>query len=381
MNFIYNAPTKVYFGKVDYDSLVTEIKQYGNKVLVLTGGESTQKIAEIFCDKLKDDFIITLKTGVKTNPEIEFIEKIACEEEKVDVILTIGGGSVHDSGKALAIAMTHNEKLEEYTTDGKISVSGITSRVIPIITIPTIFGTGAEVSPAALLKIENKKRVIFSTFIYPKATFIDCSFTTTLSKEMCIKASLDAMVQGIESLASTKAQAFSKRFSLSAIERVVSGLLKLENENNKMEIMEELALASIEGLYAVGQSTVGAAHAISDPISGRYNIHHGEAVGILLPYVVEANYPKAEKEYELVKLIFEEKLNRKFRTLSEALVGFYETIGFDRDALKSRIEKDKFSTDFEKIINESYNGDMEGNPREFNNEIIAHILNKAVGVN
>ena len=243
MNFIYNTPTKVYFGKMDYDNLVAEIKQYGNKVLVLTGGKSTLKIAENLSDKLKENFTVILKDGIKTNPEIELIESIASEVQKADVILTVGGGSVHDSGKALAIAMTHNEKLEEYTTDGKISVPGITNRVIPVITIPTIFGTGAEVSPAALLKIRNKKRVIFSTHIYPKATFIDCSFTTSLSNDMCIKASLDAMVQGIESSVSTKAQSFSRRFSYSAIERVVASLLALVRENEKAEIMEELALA------------------------------------------------------------------------------------------------------------------------------------------
>ena len=214
MNFIYNTPTKVYFGKMDYDNLVAEIKQYGNKVLVLTGGKSTLKIAENLSDKLKENFTVILKDGIKTNPEIELIESIASEVQKADVILTVGGGSVHDSGKALAIAMTHNEKLEEYTTDGKISVLGITNRVIPVITIPTIFGTGAEVSPAALLKIRNKKRVIFSTHIYPKATFIDCSFTTSLSNDMCIKASLDAMVQGIESSVSTKAQSFQEDFRI-----------------------------------------------------------------------------------------------------------------------------------------------------------------------
>lgn len=380
MNFIYNTPTKVYFGKMDYDNLVAEIKQYGNKVLVLTGGKSTLKIAENLSDKLKENFTVILKDGIKTNPEIELIESIASEVQKADVILTVGGGSVHDSGKALAIAMTHNEKLEEYTTDGKISVPGITNRVIPVITIPTIFGTGAEVSPAALLKIRNKKRVIFSTHIYPKATFIDCSFTTSLSNDMCIKASLDAMVQGIESLVSTKAQSFSRRFSYSAIERVVASLLALVRENEKAEIMEELALASIEGLYAVGQSTVGAAHAISDPISGRYDIHHGEAVGVLLPYVVKANYSYAEKEYETIKLIFEEKLGQTFRTLSEALDAFYAEIGFDRCALQREVDRTTFCSDFEELICESYNGDMDGNPREMTDDIIGDILNKVFGV-
>lgn len=379
MNFTYNTPTKVYFGKLDYDNLFAEIKQYGNNVLVLTGGKSTLKIAENISNRLKGNFSVILKDGVKSNPEIELIESIASEVQKIDVILTVGGGSVHDSGKALAIAMTHNEKLEDYTTDGKISVPGITNRVIPVITIPTIFGTGAEVSPAALLKIRNKKRVIFSTYIYPKATFIDCSFTASLSNDMCIKTSLDAMVQGIESAVSTKSQSFSRRFSYSAIERVITGLLDLVKGNEKTKIMEELALASIEGLYAVGQSTVGAAHAISDPISGRYDIHHGEAVGILLPYVVEANYSYAKTEYETVKLIFEKKLNQTFKTLPEALNAFYAEIGFDKYALQHEIDRTTFYIDFKELICESYNGDMDGNPREMTDDIISDILNKVFG--
>ena len=379
MRFMYNTPTKVYFGEMDYDALIAEIGQYGNHVLILTGGKNTYQIAENFSSKLEEKFTVILKKGIKSNPEIEYIERIAEEIQTVDVILTVGGGSVHDSGKALAIAMTHNEKLEDYTTDGKISVPGITNKTIPVITVPTIFGTGAEVSPAALLKIAHKKRVIFSTYIYPKATFVDCAFAVGLPKDMCIKASLDAMVQGIESLVSTKAQSFSKRFSYSAIERVVTSLLELASGNEKIEIMEELALASIEGLYAVGQSTVGAAHAISDPISGRYNIHHGEAVGIILPHVVDANYSYAEQEYETVKSIFEKKLNKIFGTLSEAINVFYDTIGFDRYALQHEVDRTAFHIDFREIICESYNGDMDGNPREMTDEIIGDILNKIFG--
>lgn len=379
MKFTYNAPTKVYFGEMDYDALTNEIEKYGNSILILTGGKNTYKIAVDLRGRLEKNFSIILKDGVKSNPEIEHIENIAKEVQTVDVILTVGGGSVHDSGKALAIAMTHNERLEEYTTDGKISVPGITEKTIPVITVPTIFGTGAEVSPAALLKIENKKRVIFSPNIYPKATFVDCSFSMDLSKDMCIKASLDAMVQGIESFVSTKAQSFSKRYSYSAIERVVTSLLDLVKGIEKTKVIEELALASIESLYAVGQSTVGAAHAISDPISGRYNIHHGEAVGIILPYVVAANYFYAEQEYEIVKKIFESKLNKAFATLSDALNTFYEEIGFDRYALQYEVDRTAFHIDYKDIISECYNGDMDGNPREMTDEIIGDILNKVFG--
>ena len=114
--------------------------------------------------------------------------------------------------------------------------------------------------------------------------------------------------------------------------------------------------------------------------SGRYDIHHGEAVGVLLPYVVKANYSYAEKEYETIKLIFEEKLGQTFRTLSEALDAFYAEIGFDRCALQREVDRTTFCSDFEELICESYNGDMDGNPREMTDDIIGDILNKVFGV-
>ena len=219
MKFFFNAPTKVYFGQINSDDLRNEIKNYGTNVILLSGGLATQKIANEIKSLLEQFCNVHEFNGIQTNPLIEYIELMAEKIVSADVIITVGGGSVHDSGKALAVALTHEQKLEKYMTDGELSVPGIKKDVIPIITVPTIFGTGSEVSPAALLKIENKKRVMFSSFLYPRATFMDYTYIRSIPQELCINSSLDALVQGIESLVSSKAQTFSKRFSYSAIER------------------------------------------------------------------------------------------------------------------------------------------------------------------
>ena len=103
-------------------------------------------------------------------------------------------------------------------------------------------------------------------------------------------------------------------------------------------------------------------------------------MGILLPYVVEANYSLAEKEYDIVKSIFERNLHKSFVTLSEAINSFYEEIGFDRFSIRDKVDQTTFCIDFKEIISESYNGDLEGNPREMTDDIIGDILNKVFGV-
>jgi len=379
MLFTSYTPTKICFGTLDYDSLSSEISGYGREVLILCGGKSTKKIAEKIADGIGKEFSMTLIDGIKSNPEIKLLEDTLNRIKKPDVILTVGGGSVHDSGKALSLGFTHSTDIEEYTTDGKLSVPGIHKNIVPVITIPTIFGTGSEVSAASLLRIDNRKRVIFSPYLYPKAAFIDASLADELPDSLCINAALDALTQGIESLVSLKAQSFSKRYSYSAIQRVISALLRLSDGQEKYGVSEDLALAAVEAMYAVIQTSVGAAHAISDPLSGRYDIHHGEAVATLLPYVCEANYGAASVEYDAVQDIIEEKTGRKFGGICEALLCLYEQIGFDCHMMGAKIDKAVFFRDFNEVIRESYNGDLDGNPTEMTDEIIRTILRKAVG--
>lgn len=378
MKFTYFAPTKVYFGEIDYDCLCSEIECFGKNVLFISGGDSTTKIAKQIISSINNEYKIELFNEIVSNPLATTIESIAQKASKPDVIISVGGGSVHDSAKALAILMTHEGYTEQYTTDGEFSVPGITNKTIPVITIPTISGSGAEVSPAALIRVGDKKRVIFSPYIYPKATFIDPQFASTIKKELFIKTSLDALVQGIESYVSTSAQDFSKRYSLSAIERVVKSLINFSSTNNKQCLLQQIALASIESLYAVGQSTVGAVHAISDPLSGIFDIHHGEAVAFLLPYVVDVNYQCAQNEYDEIKLIFDNYLGSDSKSLKESLLNFYKYIGFDYNAVANKLKANNIYKYIKQCIVDSYNNDMVGNPRELDDALIEEILNSAL---
>lgn len=376
MKFNYFAPTKVYFGPIDAEVLTTEIKKFGTKVLILTGGKATTDIAKKILP-LIHNCEIKIVSGISTNPTDSYLQEIKNHIEMPDVIISIGGGSIHDSAKALSIILTHTGDVEQFTTDGEFGVTGITNKVVPVITIPTIFGTGAEVSPAALIRIENKKRVIYSQYIYPKATFINVIYATYSSKDLCTKTALDALVQGIESYVSTESQSFSEQFSISAIERILKNLITKESAYS-VNALEQLALASIESLYAIGQSTVGAVHAISNPLSGIYNIHHGDAVGLLLPYVIDVNYSFAKEKYDRLQSLFESVLGNSFKSLHDAIIEFYIQAGFNYKSVSQYLNKQKIKGNLSQCISDSYNNDMLGNPRNLNDSLIQKILINAL---
>lgn len=378
MNFVYSAPTKVYFGTIDNVNLCSEIGRLGKKILVLSGGISTTSIAEQIVAILKNDFSVELYSGILTNPSAECIESIVKKASIPDVIISVGGGSVHDSSKILSILYTHIGTIEQFTTDGNLGPSSLTNKTLPLITIPTIFGSGAEVSPAALVRINNKKKVVFNPYGYPRTTFINPIYGSTLSRKCCINTALDALVQGVESFVSTKGQDFSRRFSCSAIERVIRSLLELDNPENSPKVLEQLALASIESLYAVGQATVGAVHAISDPLSGIFNLHHGEAVGLLFPQVVEVNYHSAKEQYDYIQKLFDKNLGIKSTSLSNAIIEFYNQIGFDYKSIAKELNTCGIKDKLQYCIQDSYNGDMDGNPCDLNDLLIAEILEKSL---
>jgi len=383
MNFTYSAPTKVFFGKIEYSNLCSELSHYGNNVLVVTGGVSTCSIAKKVCDGIQKNsskINIQIISGITSNPRASYIEQSAHSAAVPDVILSIGGGSVHDAAKVLAVLLTHPGITQQYTTDGEYSVPGITDKTLPVITIPTVSGTGSEVSPAALVRIDSKKKVVFSPYLYPKTTFINPLYATSVPKQTFINTALDALVQGIESYVSTNAQDFSKRFSISAIERILKYLPSIKEENISTELYEQCALASIESLYAVGQSTVGAVHAISDPLSGIFDLHHGEAVGFLLPYVVAENYAAASKQYNRIHVLFNNILDIKGQTLQDSIFEFYNIIGFDCGLIAEKLIRVGIKDKVSACVNDSFNGDMEGNPQLMDVTLVEKILKNSIGM-
>lgn len=174
-------PTRVVFGNNALNEIVKIIQTYGNNVFIVCGNSFPARNESNLLFSLLERSSIHYEVfnEVTTNPTEDTIRKgvTALKEMQNSVIISVGGGSAHDAAKAMKLRYSHSsDNLIDYTVTGKYSVPGISNNMIPHITVPTISGTGAEVSPASLVRIENQKHIIYSPYLYPIAYVVDTIF-------------------------------------------------------------------------------------------------------------------------------------------------------------------------------------------------------------
>lgn len=377
MKFNYVNTTKVFF-----TDRLEEIGDYiasmnYRRPLIITGCTySAMKANDIVNTLSCDEYKII--SGVSTNANCDFVKENlkSVSDFLPDVIITVGGGSVHDTGKAISVMLYSDDKadIEDYTVDGKLSVPGI-KKTLPIITIPTLVGSGAEVSPAALIQIGNKKRVMFSTLLHPTATFVNNSFLETLSINKISRSAFDSLVQALEGFISTSANAISDAFAIQTISYFNEVYLSLKEDKVTMKEYEKLSVASIFSSYVCSTASVGAIHALSDPISGRYNIHHGSALAMVAVYVLKYNLEavdddKVEKLDNMLFNVTSSQENVRTRVI-EKIANIIVELHLLENVEKIRADKETIKL----MCKESFNPDMAGNPYEYSEEEVALIFN------
>lgn len=375
MQFNYQNTTKLYFTKELAEDLQLFLNSnHYEKALVISGGKSTTKLAQDLLKKLATSY--KLCSGVQTNPLSETVEQIVAEAKNYnpDVIITVGGGSVHDTGKAVAILYyDEGHSTEDYTVNGSLSVPGI-KRTLPVITIPTIYGSGAEVSPAALIRIGNEKRVIFSPLLHPLASFIDTDLTKGLKIDQVARSAFDALIQALEGFVSLSSNNISNAFARITIEYFNDCIPALKKGILSNDELEKIAIASIFSSYVCSTASVGAIHAISDPISGRFNIHHGTALAMVATDVLKKNLSVTPETAisELDRMLSNvlSTNDSLYERVIDKISNIILSLGLLENIETTHISKDVLSC----MVKESFNGDMVGNPYEFSENEIEEIL-------
>lgn len=197
-NFCYSNPTKIYFGDNSLNYLNDELKNYGKVVMLIYGGGSIKKNG--IYDKVieilnKNNKTIVEDAGVMPNPTKEKLyegAKIA-KENKVDLILAVGGGSVIDYAKAVSVsAFCNSDPWEKYY----LKMEDVDNKIIPVGCILTMAGTGSEMNggavitdPVSHLKIGH----VFKDNVFPKFSILNPTFTFTVPKYQMIAGIYDIM--------------------------------------------------------------------------------------------------------------------------------------------------------------------------------------------
>lgn len=209
--------------------------------------------------------------------------------EQCDGLVGVGGGSVLDTAKAVAVSKTNPGPLTEYAGLGKVK-----NPPLPVVAIPTTAGTGSEVSYWAVLTNDDTalKFSIGGQLVFPKVAICDPELTMTLPSPLTASTGMDALTHAIESYVNNATQPISQALSLRAVELIGTYLRGAAVNGRDREARYGMMLASTLAGIAMNPTRLGIAHALAMPLgSWDLKIPHGVANAILLPNVMEFNLP------------------------------------------------------------------------------------------
>ena len=287
-NFDYCTPTRLIFGKGVVEQLPAVMAQFGKKVLLTYGGGSIKKIGlyQKVLELLKDFEIVEL-SGIQPNPKYDpsVLEGVRlCKEHKVEVILAVGGGSVLDCSKAIATGACYDGDpwdLISYKVKAQAS--------IPIVDIITLAATGSEFDPGGVIsRTETNDKIGYvDPLNYPKVSFLDPTYTFTVSRKQTAAGIADAMNHTMEQYFAEDTTLLNDGFCESMLRSLmVNGRKCLENPED-YTARAEMMLCCTYGcnrILSLGNSQSGwPCHGIEHALSAYYDITHGEGLAIITP--------------------------------------------------------------------------------------------------
>jgi alcohol dehydrogenase class IV len=289
MSFEFAAPTRIIFGEGRVDDAAKLAAGMGSRALVVEGRSGR---GERLVHQLREQGIPTATLRVSSEPTVSLVEQGTADarRERCDVVLALGGGSVIDTGKAIAVLLTNDAPVRDY-----LEVVGkgrpLANRGAPFVAIPTTAGTGAEVTRNAVLMAEEEgvKVSLRSALMLPTVALIDPALTYSLPPAITASTGLDALTQCIEPFVSPNASPLSDAVAREGIRRAAGALRRAYRDGADVDARRDMAVASLCGGLALANAKLGAVHGFAAPLGGMFPIPHGVACARLLPSVAEIN--------------------------------------------------------------------------------------------
>ena len=226
--------------------------------------------------------------GIDIEPTLETLEKClkSVGKGKFDAVIGLGGGSSIDVAKIMAAMLANQGSFQDYMGIEKVPRPGV-----PMIMIPTTAGTGAEVTPNALLidKKERVKKAFVSSYLIPDVAIVDPELTISLPQNVTAATGMDALTHCLESFISLRATPVTELFSLEGIRCISGSLREAYTNGGNTEARYGMSLGSLYGGIALTNAGTVAVHALAYPIGGRFGVSHGMSNAIMLPYVMKFN--------------------------------------------------------------------------------------------
>lgn len=302
MPFEITSPSIIHCGAGTFGKIADETARFGKRAAIVTGAHlvHSQRVADLYEDLRKRGVHASIAEPITEEPTVEMVDELTAflREERTEVVISIGGGSVIDTAKAAAAMATNDGTTEAY----QLKRREITNPPLQQIVVPTTAGTGSEATRVSVLTNNALaiKRSISHPLMTPNIAILDPEVTVSLSLRMTTLTAMDAFSHAIESAVSLKADSYTRHIGLAAIEQLSKGLPVCQKSPHDLDAR----LACLQGSCFAGlamQNGLGASHSLAPAVCIVGKMRHSEAIAALLPHVIELSERERPGVYDDVK--------------------------------------------------------------------------------
>jgi alcohol dehydrogenase class IV len=290
MRFEFTTAGRIVFGSGTLQEIGGLSREFGKHALVVTGRETRR--AEPLLERLAQAGQRATLFAVPGEPTVALVEAGTAQarEAGADFVISFGGGSAIDAGKAIAALLANPGGVLDY-----LEVIGrgqpLANAPVPFVAIPTTAGTGAEATRNAVLASPEHrvKASLRSPLMLPRLALVDPELALNLPPAITAATGLDALTQLIEPFVSIRANPMTDAVCREGLRRAARSLRTACSEGGNLAAREDMALASLFSGMALANAGLGAVHGLAAPIGGGFDAPHGAVCAVLLPHVMAAN--------------------------------------------------------------------------------------------
>jgi alcohol dehydrogenase class IV len=389
MNLEFSTSTRVIFGRGEFKRLGELVSRHGDRALIVTGDKSLTESGEVdrIVRHLRPRAIATRFVPIGVEPTASAVDALTAEARafRPEVVVAIGGGSVIDGAKLIAMLLANQGDVLEYIDGGERPPKPVSRRALPLIAAPTTAGTGAEVTENAYLRPDDgsPKRCLRAPLMRAEIALVDPLLTAAAPSELTASCGLNALAQLIEAFTSRRAGILTDGLTREGLSLISGALERAHLDPDDLEARESVAMAALLSGMALDNVGLGAIHALTAPIGVLTGAPHSAIAAALLPGVVAANLSVLEGESdanrlqgrvrEIARLISGDPEGES-RRLVTTLRLLCRTLGIARlDAFGLKAEH------FVKILSDCRNASMNTNPVYLDDLKLLEVLKEQIG--
>jgi aldehyde dehydrogenase (NAD+) len=300
LEFIYSNPTKITYRERGVEDAGVEVGELGcsRAFLVTDTGVVEAGLVEGVQKALGNKLVGTFDKCCQDSG-YHIVEEAAeaAREKGADCLVSVGGGSVMDTAKAMSQIVKSGGKLADYE-----GAQILSEPQTPHVAIPTTAGTGAEVTNIAVIKDWDRhlKQFFVSPFIAPNTAILDPSLTAGLPAMLTAITGMDALTHAFEGMVDTPAEPIVDALCLHAIRLIMKNLpICVENGDDMLARGQQMLAATTAGI-GFSNSQAGLAHAVAHTVGSLFGVPHGLGNSIMLPHVMRFNLEEAADKFRLI---------------------------------------------------------------------------------